>query len=197
MHPREFKKGYRFVDVARWAVYTAGTVSDVRTVPAGSIVQNATLMPFFDLAELRTLSSAANYYPGNLTINGPFAVTRPLAFVEGDLTMQALNLLTVGNFTTMGSVSLQPWLFNFSQTVFYQPTAGETLTCSKPLIFGYFIDGGIISMGNVQGYTKPWWAFWILKFTINHDRNNINSLLQYTENGGPLIYTNNRLDIIH
>ncbi len=194
---KRLQKGYNFIDVSKYAVYSAGSVTNVRTVPAGSIVQNATIMPFFDMNALRDLSNPTNYYSGNLTVNGPFSVTRPLAFVEGDLSLQALNFLTIGNFTSMGSISLQPWLFNFSRAIFYQPTSGQNLTCSMPVIFGYFIDGGIISNGNVTGYNKPWWAFWILNFSVTHDRDVINSLLQYTVNGGPLIYTSYRTDIIH
>jgi hypothetical protein len=124
-------------------------------------------------------------------------VPTPLAFVEGDLSLQALNFLTIGNFAALGSINLQPWIFNISQAAFYQPTAGQPLVCSMPIILGYFIDGGLITNGNIQGYTKPWWAFWIFQFTVNHDRNVINGLMQYTVNGGPLIYTNNRLEIIH
>ncbi len=181
------EKEFSYIDVSYYAIYTTGEARYIRTIPSGRIRENATHMPLFDHDELRDLARPTQYFTGNLNLNWPFVFTRDITYVEGNLSFGRFNWANRGNFVARGNVRINTsWLpLGFTVGTIYQPVAGRTFQCQWQLLWRE-LNGGLITNGDITGTSRHWWPF---RFTVRHNRNNINDLLQYTVNGGPLIIT--------
>lgn len=186
-------KGINYIDVSNYAIYATGSISKVSTSGGGlGRRANATHMPKFELEELRNMARPLHYFPGNLTINSPFTFVNNMAFVENDLTVNNYNFSflsgVIGTFVAGRNITLNSTIISFYNGVFYQPNPASFRALGGYRL--YYIDGGLIVNGNVTGKK---YFFNIFKNTLVHyNRTRINSFMQYSVNGGPLVVFNSR-----
>ncbi|MBD3223586.1 MAG: hypothetical protein GF313_02585 [Caldithrix sp.] len=180
-------KTITYIDVSNYAIYTTGEARRMRTIPSGSVMENAQYLPRFDLAELRDLARPTQYYTGNLNLNAPFTFTRDITFVERNLIFGTYNWYNQGTYVVRGNVNIQTSWLPMGTTVgcIFQPESGAQFTSQWNFLWRS-LRGGIISNGDLLG-TTIWWLGY--RFTVVHDRDRINDLMQYSVNGGPLIIT--------
>ena len=184
-------KGINYIDVSNYAIYASGSIRKV-AVSGGVTRANATHMPKFDLEELRNRARPLHYFPGNLTINSPFTFVNDIAFVENNLMVKNYKFIflsgMIGTFVAGRNIKLNSTLLSFYNGMFYQPNPGSFKALGGYRL--YYIDGGLIVNGNVSGVS---YFFNILKnLLVHHNRTRINSFMQYSVNGGPLVVFNSR-----
>ncbi len=191
-------KGINYIDVSNYAIYSTGSISNVRVSGGGlGKKSHATHMPKFELEELRERARPLHYFPGNLTINSPFTFVNDLAFVENDLLINNYNFIflsgVIGTFVAGRNITLNSTLLSFYNGLFYQPNPGSFSALGSWRL--YYIDGGLIVNGNVSGRSYFWG---ILKNTLVHyNRTRINGFMQHSVNGGPLVVFNSRWNRQH
>ncbi len=187
---RIIEKQVGYIDVARWAVYATGKVKHINTVPSGRIYSKAKYLPLFDKDELVNLAKPSNYYPSDLYINSIFSITKKITFVEKNLTFGVFNWLNIGNFVVGGDVLIKRsfLLFGITSGTFFQFNANSKFLCEWQFL-PRALSGGIITDGDVFGTNKPKFYF---RFKVYYNRSKITSLLKYSVNGGPLIYTSTK-----
>lgn len=187
-------KGLSYEDVARYAVYTTGTISNV-DISGASTRQNATHMPVFDHDALKTLAQPHHYFPGNLTINSPFSFNSAVAYIENDLTFTNWNLLNIGNFVAGGNINLNTNLISIFSGTMYQPNPAAFNALGDKRL--YIISGGLVVNGNLTGVRYKLLFWWLNNIRVSYNRNRINDLMQYSVNGGPLVITNSNWQRAH
>ena len=145
-------------------------------------------MPVFDLDVLRNRAKPTQYFTGNLNINSVFSFTNDIVFVEKNLKFGRFNWANFGNYVVGGKTQIKfSWLpLGFTYGNVYQFTPGKKFQCQWQWLWRE-INGGLIINGPVFGTSKP--SRWF-KFAVRHNRNRINSLMQYSVNGGPLVINN-------
>lgn len=203
---KRLEKEIEYIDVSDYAIYTSGTVTTTIASPwpphsiffiqhhPELVYQHATIMPIFDLDELRDMSKPNGYHDGDFTVSSVFNFPpNHLTFVEGNLTFAHWNWFGWGNFVTMGNVSIKSAWLPLSTTfgTVYQPVAGKTLISQKSFFRRSFI-GGIITNGDIIGSSNgahfPYWG----KLTVFHHRNTIVNFMRLSLNGGPLLINRSR-----
>jgi len=191
-HAKRLERRLRFIDVASYAVYSSGNIQNIRTIPSGLTLDNATHMPFFDLDELRDMASPSQYFSGDVTLSSVFSFSSGINFVEGNLTFGLFNWINVGTFISGGNVRINTSILPLGTTVgnIYQFTDGATFQCQWQLLWRE-LNGGLIVNGSVNGTSVPGLPF---RFTVRQNRSRMTSLLQYTVNGGPVIFTQSTWD---
>lgn len=170
-------KGFNYIDVASYAIYAGGPVTDMKTSPSNNIMQNATHMPLFDDDVLVNMAMPDHYFIGNLTVTAAFIFNQSFSYVTGNTTFNSFLWTNSGNWVSGGNIDVNAFL-SLSQGTFYQPNPG--VTCDVPL--GFLFRGGLISAGSIDGST-----WWFLGSTVFRDRTRINNLMQNSVNGGPLV----------
>ncbi len=188
-------------DVSRYSVYAAGNVNSVETSenPAsplndGLIVKNATVMPVFDLDELRAIAQTnGTYYSGDLKIAGTFSEpSGSIIFVEEDLDLNKVPHWTSEvHFVVLGDIDIDPEFNNDSSApiTLYQPDSKSDLSVSNPKgkkTSDCYITGGIITYGSVDGSYKK------NDIVIYRDQDAMRAFLSYSLNEGPMVLLGKR-----
>ena len=125
-------------DVSKYAIYSAGQVSNAVTVDSlsashrqGLIYQNAKVMPQFDLDALRAAAQeSGTYYEGDLVVNNSFSPPdNAIVFVEGKTRFVKGNWSGNVHFVSNGDVVFNPSWKNSAPVhmTIYQPEAGAQL----------------------------------------------------------------------
>ena len=195
------KKAINFTNISDYAVYATGKVRYVRVIPehggtnpAHLIKENAKTFPLFDYNALRKLAKPGKYFTNNLTLNGFFYNSRPVTFVEKNLTFGRFNWFNFGNFVVGGRTLIKRSWFplGFTRGNVLQFTKGKPFI-SEVQFFWREIYGGLIINGDVIGTTNPHWFY---RFAIRQNRAYINNILKYSVNGGPLVFNNSIWQVV-
>ncbi len=192
---KTIQKTINYINVADYAIYTSGTVRNMRTIPSNGVtLENASIMPKFDLDVLRDEARPSQYFSGNLNLNYPFTFSRSISFVEQNLTFGRFNWANVGSFVVRGDVLIETSYLplGFTDGVIYQPETGTTFQSEWQLLWRE-LEGGVISNGDLNGTNRTNLPF---RFTIRYNRSRINDLMRYSVNGGPLVITGSQWTIV-
>lgn len=190
-YQKQLQTTINYIDVSEYAVYAGGEVEHVVTAPANLIYKNASLMPIFDMDELRSISKPFGYYSGNLTLTSWFYFPgNEMIFVEGDLTFSTfLVWFGSGHFTVMGNTYLNGLTAALLNPItIYQPDPNSTIVAERSItIIGRNLVGGIITEGNVLGSDDFEWPFFAGQLRVWHDRRKIISFMSSSLNGGSIL----------
>jgi len=187
-------KTLTYEDVARYSIYTTGTITNV-DVSGAPTKQNATHLPVFDQDVLRAAAQPHHYFPGNLTISSPFTFNRDVAYIENNLTFTNWNLLNIGNFVAGGNINLNTKFISIFSGTMYQPNVASFNALGDKRL--YLVSGGLVVNGNVTGVRYKLLFWWLNNMRVSYNRNRINNIMQYSVNGGPLVITSSNWQRAH
>ncbi|MGD9898156.1 MAG: hypothetical protein AB7T22_03415 [Calditrichaceae bacterium] len=188
-------------DVSRYSIYAAGNVKNVETYESqtsplneGLIVQNTTVMPVFDLDELRSIAQTnGTYYSEDLKIAGSFSEpSGSIIFVEDDLELSKVpHWSSDVHFVVLGDIDIDPAFNNESSApiTFYLPDEHSDISVSNPKgkkNLDCYITGGIITNGSVDGSYKN------NDLVVYRDQDAMRGFLAYSLNEGPMVLLGKR-----